>query len=317
MFTVAALAANAKDTLGSESTAGFVAAYAVIRLVLVGQYARIRATSQASALATRYLIGHGIAALLWLASAFLDAPLRYAVWAVAAIIDFSTPWFAVPHTVDLPPDSAHLPERLGLFMIILLGDAVIAVMQGMESQETWRPAAAITAFLGMTILFLVWWWYFDGADAAAEQRVSTRRDAVRLHAWSYAHLPLYLAVIVTGVGLRRLVTAATHTSLGYDDTMILSGAAATLMAALAMIGAASGKASRRSSIQLAIQGALALATIVAGVLAGFESPLMLSVALSVLIGAQWVAALVGRRKRSEATVRPGEPLLADLGGTGS
>ena len=38
MFTVAALSANAKDTLGSESTAGFVAGYAVIRLVLVAQY---------------------------------------------------------------------------------------------------------------------------------------------------------------------------------------------------------------------------------------------------------------------------------------
>ena len=124
-------------------------------------------------------------------------------------------------------------------------------------------------------------------------------------------------MIVTGVWLRRLVTAATHASLGHDDAMILSGAAAILMAALAMIGAASGTARRPSSIQLATQAALALGMITAAVFAGFESPLTLSIALTLAIGAQLLAALVGRRDRTVATVRPGEPLLADLRGTRS
>jgi len=43
MFAVAIMAANAKDALDSRSSAGFAAAYAVVRLILVAQYARARA----------------------------------------------------------------------------------------------------------------------------------------------------------------------------------------------------------------------------------------------------------------------------------
>ena len=40
VFVVAAMAANAKDALDSRSSAGFAAAYAAVRLVLVAQYMR-------------------------------------------------------------------------------------------------------------------------------------------------------------------------------------------------------------------------------------------------------------------------------------
>jgi hypothetical protein len=50
-------------------------------------------------------------------------------------IDFGTPWLAVPYSMKVPPDAAHLPERFGLFTLILLGESVVAVMQGMESQD--------------------------------------------------------------------------------------------------------------------------------------------------------------------------------------
>jgi low temperature requirement protein LtrA len=297
MFTVAALAANAKDALDSESTAGFVAAYAVMRLILVAQYAGVRRSTHARALVTRYLAGHGMAAALWLASAFLDAPLRYAAWALAAAIDFGTPWLSLPHTVDLPPDRAHLPERLGLFMLILLGDAVIAVMQGMESQDGWTPDAAVSAFLGMAILFAIWWWYFDGAAGAAEQHVATRRDALRLHIWSYAHLPLYLGVIVVGVGLRRLVTAASHAAAAHEEVVILTVGAAGVMLALALVGQTSGRRVRRAGVDWSLQAAVATMTLAAGAWGGVDRPLAVSVLLTAMFGGQ-LAAVLSRRVRS-------------------
>jgi low temperature requirement protein LtrA len=42
MFAVAVMAANAKDALDSRSSAGFAAAYAAVRLILVAQYFRAR-----------------------------------------------------------------------------------------------------------------------------------------------------------------------------------------------------------------------------------------------------------------------------------
>src|SRR5687768_15067577 len=64
MFVVAAMAANAEDELHSRSAAGFVAAYAVLRLVLVAQYLRARHVVEARPLTTRYGVGHGVAALI-------------------------------------------------------------------------------------------------------------------------------------------------------------------------------------------------------------------------------------------------------------
>src|SRR5215475_270147 len=41
IFAVAVMAANAKDAIDSRSSAGFAAAYAVVRLLLVAQYLQV------------------------------------------------------------------------------------------------------------------------------------------------------------------------------------------------------------------------------------------------------------------------------------
>jgi len=235
MFVVAAMAANAGDELDSRSSAGFAAAYAVLRLVLVAQYFRARHLPEARPLTTRYIVGHGSAALIWLASAFVPAPARYGLWATAFIIDLGTPWLALPHSVKVPTNPSHLPERFGLFTLILLGEGVIAVMQGMKSQEDWSVVAAASAFSGMALLFLVWWWYFDVAAAASERFVRSHRDALRFHVWSYAHFPFYLGLVVTGVGVYRIVTAAARWTLTGHEALLMTSAAAVVMIAMAAI----------------------------------------------------------------------------------
>jgi low temperature requirement protein LtrA len=260
IFAVAAMAANAKDALDSRSSAGFAAAYAAVRFVLVAQYIRARHVSDARALTLRYGTGHGTAALLWLVSPLTPAPARFWVWALAFAIDLGTPCLAVRHSVKVPPDAAHLPERFGLFTLILLGESVVAVMEGMESQEGWPPDAAASAILGMGILFLIWWWYFDGAAAASEQPVRNRREAIRFHVWSYAHFPLYLGIIVAGVGVQRSVTAATRHALSPQESLIFAGAASLMMLAMSAIDAASAARtadSRRLAAHLAVAGVLA------------------------------------------------------------
>jgi low temperature requirement protein LtrA len=239
MFVVAAMAANAEDELHSRSSAGFMAAYAVLRLVLVAQYFRARQVPRARPLTTRYIVGHGGAAMLWLASAFVPPPLRFALWAAAFIVDLGTPWLALPHTLSVPPDPAHLPERFGLFTLILLGEAVIAVMHGMKSQEEWSVAAASAAFSGMALLFALRWWYFDVARAAAERLVRDRREALRFHLWSYSHFPLYLGLVVAAVGVQRVVTVASRAMLSAAESALLIGATALVFAAMGAIGALS------------------------------------------------------------------------------
>jgi low temperature requirement protein LtrA len=235
MFLVAVMAANATDALDSRSSAGFAAAYAAMRFLLVFQYYRARRVPQAESLSARHLAGHGIAGVLWLASALVPAPIRFVVWAVALLIDLGTPWTTVGHTVTAPPDAEHLPERVGLFTIILLGESVIAVMHGMESQEHWSVPAASAAFLGMGMTFLLWWAYFERVDAAGARRVACRRSAVRFHLWTYAHLPLYVGMIVSAVGVQRIIEHDVGSGLPPAEFALLGTGVLCVAAGLALL----------------------------------------------------------------------------------
>jgi low temperature requirement protein LtrA len=178
IFVVAVMAVNAKEALDSRSSAGFAAAYAVMRFVLVAQYVRASRIEESRALTRGYAFGFGVAAVCWLASALVPAPGRFWLWALALVIDIGTPLVTSHLAVRVPPDAAHLPERFGLFTIILIGESMVAVMRGMESHEDWSVPAALSAFFGMAVAFLVWWWYFDGANGAAKRVVQSKTDAV-------------------------------------------------------------------------------------------------------------------------------------------
>jgi low temperature requirement protein LtrA len=235
MFAIAVMAANARESLVSRSAAGFAAAYAGVRVILLVHYVRAWRLHEARGLTLLHLIGHGSAAALWLGSALLPVDARVAVWMVAFVLDLATPWAAVNHNVRTPPHPAHLPERFGLFTLILLGESVVAVMKGIESQETWSLPAASAAIGGMGVLFAIWWWYFDRVRAVGERSVRTRRDAIHLQVWSYAHFPLYLGIVIIGVGIQRLVTMATHEPLPASDIAMWICGAALLAASMATI----------------------------------------------------------------------------------
>jgi low temperature requirement protein LtrA len=245
MFLVAVMAANARDALDSRSSAGFAAAYAVLRGVLVVQYFRARRVRNSASLARWYSTGYGVAAALWLASSLVPAPERFWLWMLALVIDLGTPWFATRHNVAVPPDAYHLPERFGLFTLILLGESVIAVMHGIEHQEYWSMAAAICAFSGMVVAFGFWWWYFDAAGATSPRPVRSTEDVVRLHVWSYAHLPMYLGLVVSFVGIQSIVSVAPQIALDEGQRGILAGALALSAGSLWLVSATSVRETRR------------------------------------------------------------------------
>jgi len=237
MFLVAVMAANATGALDSRDSAGFAAAYAVMRFVLVGQFLRARRIHAARALTMRYAGSCGVAATLWLMSALVPAPARYWLWAVALAVDLVTPLLSTRHLVRVPHDAAHLPERYGLFTIILLGESMVAVMGGIASQEYWSPRAASAALLGMGFIFGIWWWYYEGVDAVAHRPMRTHGDGLRFHAWSYAHLPLYLGIAVAGVGVEHVIATADKEPLHAVEGWILCAATVVVAGCLAIIGA--------------------------------------------------------------------------------
>lgn len=235
VFAAAVMAANAKEALSTRDAAGFGAAYALMRLVLVVQYLRGRRVRTARRLATLHAIGFGVAAMLWFGAALLDAPLRFYVWGLALAIDLATPTLSVHYTHKLPPDSAHIPERHGLFTIILIGESVTAVMRGIESQEVWTVTAASAAILGLCLAFLYWWWYFNHNADAESRSINSTKSSVLFFAWSYAHFPLCLGIAVAGLGVKHMISLMAGEHMEPPGMWILMGAVSLLMLSLIVI----------------------------------------------------------------------------------
>jgi low temperature requirement protein LtrA len=247
MAAVIFMAANAEEGLDSTSSAGFAAAYSVMRLVLVGQYLRASTIPIARRLALEHAAGYGLAALVWLSSALVEPPLRYGCWALALTIDVATAAFVARHTRRLPPHASHLPERFGLFTLILLGESIVTTMKGIQSQPDWTISAAMTAFGGIGLIFFFWWAYFDAADVTAHRNVRTRREALIFEVWNYAHLPLYLGLALTGVGIEHSVRLGGASALHGEEPWVLVFAITLACAALSVLAATRAGCNARTS----------------------------------------------------------------------
>jgi low temperature requirement protein LtrA len=293
IFGVAVMAINAGEDLSSRDSAGFAAAYGALRLLLVVEYTRARRVPRARVFAGRMAAGTSAAAALWMASALAPAPARYVLWAVALAADLATPIVTARFTTHVPPDPAHLPERFGLFTIILLGESLVSVMRGMKTQEDWTLAAASSALLGLAMTFTLWWWYFDGVDAAGERHVHSKQDAWRLQVWTFAHVPLYLGIGIAGIGIEHVVAFAPVGHLGEHEAWMMCGGLASAMAAVTLIAsvAPSPAPARARDRAVASHLLLAAATLAAGALAAKVHAAALLLALVAIAIAQLLVSL--------------------------
>lgn len=225
MLTAAAMAVNIHHGLG-ESSPGFAFAYALGRAVLVVEYIRAgRHIPLARPLTTRYAIGFAIASFLWLISALFPIPWRFALWGLGIIIDFATPLTARKFQLGLPPHASHLPERFGLFTIIVLGEAIIAVVNGV-SQQKWDVLTVISAIFGLIIAFSWWWVYFDNLGGTPIETARTQGKVGTANIWLYTHLPLVIGIAATGVGVEKILLSQPTVALPDNQRWLICGSVA-------------------------------------------------------------------------------------------
>ncbi|HEY3298214.1 MAG TPA: low temperature requirement protein A, partial [Armatimonadota bacterium] len=186
-------------------SAGFAISYAVVRLLLVVEYIRAgRYVPEARPLTGRYSKGFAVAAVIWLISAFVPIPFRFALWGAALLVDFGTPILSPELHAQLAPHPLHLPERFGLFTLIVLGEAVAGSVAGF-SGHGWSVSSAFTAALGLSASFGLWWLYFDSVTGT-EIMAARECGMVGIYQkWLYAHLPLTIGLAGLGVGITQSV----------------------------------------------------------------------------------------------------------------
>jgi len=293
MLAVAALAITVHDALHGGS-AEFAVAYLAVRIVLIGLYVRTRRhVARARGLTNVFLAAFGASALLWLVSVFVPTPGRYGIWAAALVLELVAPMAAWRLVSEAPVHRTHLPERFGLFTLIVLGESVLGVILG-TVDVSWHWESVAVALAGFLIAASIWWVYFDFFDTGAV----LGRGVFRGLAYTYGHFPLVAGIVVAGVGTKLAIQDAAHNPHGSGTLWVICiGIAAAMLAlgAIHWIGAG-----RRTDLDLFLRLAAAAG---AGILAGFSSSLG-AVAIVWLLAALLLAVtlveLVGHEAHHEA-----------------
>ncbi len=98
---------------------------------------------------------------------------------------------------------AHFAERYGLFVIICLGESIVAIGPGRRRHPIDARLVAAVA-LGLSMTVGLWWTYFDRFADIAEARLRTHDDVVLAAAdsYSYLHLVIVAGIIVFAVGMK-------------------------------------------------------------------------------------------------------------------
>jgi low temperature requirement protein LtrA len=106
---------------------------------------------------------------------------------------------------------AHLTERHGLFLILAIGESVVAIGVGAAEQPISAPLL-VAAILGMAAAVCLWWLYFDVVSLAAEHRLleAQGQDRVDLavEAYAYGHFPLVAGIVLAALGVEDVLTHA-------------------------------------------------------------------------------------------------------------
>ena len=224
-----AMAVNISGAFNNNFS-GFALSYAFMRLILVIEYVRvfrtIKSSESANPLVKRYIIGFSIAAIIWLISAFVPiTEIRFALWVIGLIIDFATPISTSKLTSKFAPHISHLPERMGLFTLIVLGESIVGIVNGM-TEQIWDVYSVIEASLGLCISFSLWWLYFDSTGRLPIQILREKGRISLYLIWLYTHFPLVVAITAVGVGIRRLVSSEQHSVLSNSDLWLICGSVA-------------------------------------------------------------------------------------------
>ncbi len=163
----------------------FAIVYALLVTFIAWQWFDVRRfdTPEWRRVAGRYVLGVALVAAIVLASAFArDSNTQVLLWAIAVGVTLviNLVLALLPRSEEMsaavqPTDS--LAERFGLFTIIVLGEVVVGVVNGVSAVEH-TFATIATGLLALAIGFGFWWNYFD----ASPRQARAWRDSSNTHA---------------------------------------------------------------------------------------------------------------------------------------
>ncbi len=216
MFGVAAMAVFAHYAIG-EGAIGFALSYAFSLLVITYLWWRTGIHDKAHAvLSVPYTLTHILAVILVVASVFTEEPMRYYLWSISLFLILVLPVLlivfrrrnknVIAQLTRSSLVSHSLVERFGLLIIIVLGEVITGVVQGLAHHHHFGFTEAFAAVLGMGLAIGLWWLYFDAISGHLPHK-SLLANA----SWVYLHLPLTVSITTIGATVLHIIEHSEHT----------------------------------------------------------------------------------------------------------
>ncbi len=243
MFCVASMAVFAHDALGDTSV-GFALSYAAFQLILTYMWWRTGVHDpNHRPLSTPYTIAFLLTTTLFIISVFVEAPLRFYLWAFAVLLSVTLPITltitlfnrsrnnpVIQNQLELSRTAtASLVERFGLFTIIVLGEVIVAVVQGVAEHHGLTLEVGLIGGIGMAIAIGLWWLYFDFVSHRLPHK-----GYLHYGGWLYTHLSVTGGIAVIGASVLNVVEHAGE-PLPTDVRWLLVIAIALTLAGIALL----------------------------------------------------------------------------------
>ncbi len=234
MLSVVAMAIFAHDALG-ESSVGFALSYAGFQLILTYLWWRTGVHDPNHRILSRpYSATFLLNTLLFIASVFVPAPLRFILWGAALLLSLVLPVYIFSMGKKYPQAQAEidivssvspsLVERFGLFTIIVLGEVIVGVVAGVSEHHHLNGLVGGTAALGTMIAISLWWVYF----VFISHRIPGPGTVV-VSIWYYLHLPMTMGVATVGAAVLNVVEHAGEHLSPEVRWLLISGISVTLI----------------------------------------------------------------------------------------
>lgn len=149
-----------------------------------------------------------ISACFWIAGGLAEHGTRLALWSIAVLCEYLSPMFGFPlpglgrsRTSDWTIEGAHLAERCQLFVIVALGESLLATGATLAGVSDW--GGPILSALGATFFgtLAMWWLYFGTSSKDATATITRSGDPGRIGAlFHYVHAILIFGIVASAVG---------------------------------------------------------------------------------------------------------------------
>nr|WP_319399226.1 low temperature requirement protein A [uncultured Carboxylicivirga sp.] len=231
MFAVTAMAIFIHNAF-TEGAIGFTISYCVFLLIITVLWYRTGYHDpDHKPLSNPYAFSYLISTAIMLGSLFVAPPIQFYMWYASFIIIVIQPFLLYSIGINKPEIQAQVDksiglspsiiERFGLITIIVLGEVVVGVVNGLISNGNLSFVSGLVAFLSMSIGVGIWWVYFDYISNQKPKSIHLVE-----YIWGYLHMPLTIGITTIGAATINITASSSEVDQGVK--LLLTGGIAVV-----------------------------------------------------------------------------------------